>query len=184
MRVAPDFWQRTVYVCGPNSFMQGVKTMLEGLDFPMENYYQESFGGRKKVKKQQLLPASTPPAPSPSVAHAPPPTPPVAKVTPVIPEPVVSKPAPAATSSCVVFAQSGKEVACDGEDSILDLAEQEGIDIESSCRSGVCGTCKALKLEGEVKYEGEPEALDETEQEEGYILTCIAHPVGRVAIDA
>ena len=181
--IAPDFRQRTVYVCGPNAFMQGVKTMLQGLGFPMQNYYEESFGGLKK-EKQGLSPAPTPPAPSPIAAA--PPAKPVAQVTPATPKPVVSisAPPPASTSSWVVFAKSGKEVACDGQDSILDLAELEDVEIDSNCRTGVCGTCKRRKLEGEVNYEGDPDALDDSEQEEGYILTCIARPVGRVVIDA
>ncbi len=42
--VAPDFRERTVYVCGPNTFMAGVQELLEGLSFSMQNYYEESFG--------------------------------------------------------------------------------------------------------------------------------------------
>lgn len=185
---APDFWQRTVYVCGPNAFMQGVKTMLERLSFPMQNYYEESFGGPKKAKQQPSSTASVPSAPSLTVAP-PPPAEPVAMVTPFsAPAPVVSTspPLPAQTpgSFSVVFAKSSKEISCSGEDPILELAEQEGIEIDSSCRSGVCGSCKTRKLGGEVKYEVDPDALDDSEQEEGYILTCIAHPIGRVVIDA
>ncbi|MGK7872781.1 MAG: 2Fe-2S iron-sulfur cluster-binding protein [Xenococcaceae cyanobacterium] len=179
--IAPDFWQRTVYVCGPNLFMAGVKSMFKRLDFPMENYYEESFGAPKKMK--QKAPTSAPAAPAPT-----PPTPapePVTKTTPAPSEPAVTTPAPSSSGSLtVVFAKSGKTVTCDGQDSILDIAEEEGIEIDSSCRSGVCGTCKVLKREGEVKYEGDPEALDESEQEEGQILTCISYPVGRVVIDA
>ena len=214
--IAPEFRQRTVYVCGPNAFMQGVKTMLEGLGFPMQNYYEESFGGPKKEKKQGLSPApgkraggeegeATPVPPSaPYPQRGPrvpqrgprqfaqrgePPhanggrVPPALFSPPAPPAPEIAPP-PASTSSWVVFAKSGKEVACDGQDSILDLAELEEVEIDSNCRSGVCGTCNRRKLEGEVKYEGNPDALDDSEQEEGYILTCIARPVGRVVIDA
>ncbi len=173
--IAPDFWQRTVYVCGPGSFMQGVKTMLEQIGFPMQNYYEESFGGAKKSKPQPSVP--------PQVV-----TEQVTKVTTVVPKPVISTPVtpPVKTtgSFTLVFSKSGKEITCTGEEPILELAEQEGVAIDSSCRSGVCGSCKTRKLQGEVKYLGEPDALDESEQEEGYILSCIAHPRGRVAIDA
>ncbi|WP_338022529.1 2Fe-2S iron-sulfur cluster-binding protein [Argonema antarcticum] len=82
------------------------------------------------------------------------------------------------------FAKSGKEINCDGQQFILDIAEQQGVNIPSSCRSGTCGTCKQKLLEGEVKYEGEPDALEESDREQGFILTCISHPIGRVAIDA
>lgn len=173
--IAPDFWQRTVYVCGPNAFMQGVKTMLEQIGFPMQNYYEESFGGAKKAKLQPSVPAQV-------ITEQ------VTKVTTVVPKPVISTPVtlPVKTtgSFTLVFSKSGKEITCTGEDPILELAEQEGVAIDSSCRSGVCGSCKTRKLQGEVKYSGEPDALDENEQEEGYILTCIAHPIERVVIDA
>ena len=93
-------------------------------------------------------------------------------------EPVISAPA------SVAFAKSGKEVAWDGDSFILDVAEKEGVDIPSSCRAGICGTCKQKLLEGEVKYEGEPEGLEDSDRSQGFILTCISRPVGKVAIDA
>ena len=92
--------------------------------------------------------------------------------------PVISQPA------VISFAKSGKEIKCDGQELILDIAEQAEIDLPSSCRAGTCGTCKQKLLEGEVKYEGEPDALDECDREQGFILTCISHPVGKVVIDA
>jgi len=47
LTIAPDFWERIVYVCGPDSFIQAVKAMLESLAFPMENYYEERIGAPK-----------------------------------------------------------------------------------------------------------------------------------------
>ncbi|MEM6252070.1 MAG: ferredoxin--nitrite reductase [Cyanobacteria bacterium P01_D01_bin.156] len=84
------------------------------------------------------------------------------------------------TPSVAVFSKSGKEVNCDDSQSILAIAEDAGIDIESSCQSGSCGTCKVPLLEGKVRYEGDPSAL---EAGETAVLTCIAHPQGRVVLD-
>ncbi|MFB2937420.1 ferredoxin--nitrite reductase [Aerosakkonemataceae cyanobacterium BLCC-F154] len=84
----------------------------------------------------------------------------------------------------ISFAKSGKEVSSNSEQFILEVAEAEGVDIPSSCRSGNCGTCKQKLLLGGVEYEGEPNALSDSEKEQGFILTCISHPVGRVVIDA
>lgn len=177
--IAPDFRERTVYVCGPDSFMQGVKAMLSGLAFPMQNYYDESFGPPKKVKS-----ASKPAVKEPSIPPAESSANRLDVATPLVVLPPAPAPAPASLQPGVFFAQSGKEISCDGEESILELAEQEGVKIRSGCRQGVCGACKKRKLEGEVKYETDPDALDKSEQEAGYILTCVAYPVGRVLIEA
>jgi ring-1,2-phenylacetyl-CoA epoxidase subunit PaaE len=58
---------------------------------------------------------------------------------------------------------------------ILDEAESYGIEAPFSCRGGVCCTCKAKVLKGAVKME-KNFTLTDSEIEEGYILTCQAHP--------
>jgi ferredoxin-nitrite reductase len=93
-------------------------------------------------------------------------------------------PAIAAPPATVYFTKSGKKISCSEADLILEVAEQESIALDSSCRSGTCGTCKQKLIEGSVRYEDEPSALSDQEQAEGFVLTCIAHPVGLVGIDA
>jgi ferredoxin-nitrite reductase len=88
--------------------------------------------------------------------------------------------APPAT---VVFAKSGRILTCTEADLILEVAEQGGLNPDSNCRSGTCGTCKQKMLEGSVTYSSDPQALDATEQAAGYILPCIAQPKGTVVID-
>lgn len=48
---------------------------------------------------------------------------------------------------------------------------------------GFVAIAKLKKLAGTVRYDGEPDGLDESDEEKGYILTCIAHPAGRVVLD-
>lgn len=59
--------------------------------------------------------------------------------------------------------------------SILDAAMAQGADLPFSCKSGVCCTCKARLIEGEVEmdvvYGLEPDEIDR-----GFILTCQSHP--------
>ena len=57
--IAPDFLERCVYVCGSEGFMQASQSLLEELNFPMQNYAQESFGAPPKLKS----PAAASPAP-------------------------------------------------------------------------------------------------------------------------
>jgi ring-1,2-phenylacetyl-CoA epoxidase subunit PaaE len=59
--------------------------------------------------------------------------------------------------------------------SILEAAMAQGADLPFSCKSGVCCTCKARLIEGEVEmdvvYGLEPDEIDR-----GFILTCQSHP--------
>jgi len=85
-------------------------------------------------------------------------------------------------TSTVIFARSGKEVACSEDEFILDVAERAGVELDSSCRSGSCGTCKQKLLKGDIAYDGELDALSNIEP--GFILTCSARAIGKVTIDA
>jgi len=80
------------------------------------------------------------------------------------------------------FAASWKQVDGNSQDFILDTAESQDIDIDSSCRAGTCGTCAKKLLKGQVRYDEAYSALEELE--EGMVLTCCALPQGQVVIDA
>ena len=62
-----------------------------------------------------------------------------------------------------------------GGASILDAATKAGADAPFSCKGGVCSTCKAMVMEGEVEMEVNY-GLEPDEVEDGYVLTCQAHP--------
>lgn len=68
-------------------------------------------------------------------------------------------------------------------DSILDAAMNQGADVPFSCKGGVCCTCKAKVISGKVDMSVNY-SLSEEEVEEGFILTCQAHPKSeRVVVD-
>ena len=60
--------------------------------------------------------------------------------------------------------------------SLLDAAAAAGLDVPFSCKSGVCCTCRAKVIEGEVRMDRNF-ALSPAEVEAGFVLTCQSHPL-------
>jgi ring-1,2-phenylacetyl-CoA epoxidase subunit PaaE len=70
----------------------------------------------------------------------------------------------------------------DGQ-TILEAALQQGADLPFSCKGGVCSTCKAKLLEGQVDMDINY-ALEQEEVDAGFILTCQSHPrTQKVVVD-
>jgi len=69
------------------------------------------------------------------------------------------------------------------EQSILDGAQTMRADLPFACKGGVCGTCRARVTEGAVDMRRNY-ALEPSEVEAGFVLTCQSHPLGdRVTVD-
>jgi ring-1,2-phenylacetyl-CoA epoxidase subunit PaaE len=74
------------------------------------------------------------------------------------------------------------ELPYDGS-SVLDAALMEGVDLPFACKGGVCCTCRARLVEGQVEMEVNY-ALEADELAAGFILTCQSHPrTDRVIVD-
>ncbi|OUL78626.1 pyridoxamine 5'-phosphate oxidase family protein [Paraburkholderia hospita] len=131
------------YLCGPEQFMRDLYEGLRALNIADERIRFEAFG-----------PASV-------------------KRTLTLAEPVAEEKSEAGGAQ-VTFARSQRTVQwLPKHGSLLDLAEKHGIKAQSSCRSGMCGTCSTKVLSGQVAYDGEIEA----EVADGCALICMAHPV-------
>jgi ring-1,2-phenylacetyl-CoA epoxidase subunit PaaE len=59
---------------------------------------------------------------------------------------------------------------------VLDAAAAAGLEVPYSCKSGVCCTCRAKLIEGQVRMERNF-ALEPHEVAAGFVLTCQAHPL-------
>lgn len=88
-------------------------------------------------------------------------------------------PAADAPSADVVLIIDGKErrlkVPFEGQ-AILDVGLLAGADLPYACKGGVCCTCRARVLEGEVRME-KNYTLEDQEMAQGFVLTCQSHPV-------
>ena len=73
---------------------------------------------------------------------------------------------------------------CDAwpEQPLLVSLEQGGIDWPSSCRNGSCRTCITMLEQGQVRYSVEWPGLTPEEKAEGWVLPCVAHPLGDVTL--
>ena len=81
----------------------------------------------------------------------------------------------------ITFQKSGVVAEWDGShESLLELAEENGLDLDFGCRMGNCTACQQKIVSGEVEYphghSGEPD--------EGSQLLCCSIPVDDVVIDA
>ena len=97
-------------------------------------------------------------------------------------KPKISKPVPRPDSPqpTVSFDRAKKVVPWNpGCDSILEFAEAQGIEIESGCRAGNCGSCAVAIKSGNVKYLDS----DVAECEKGTCLPCICVPDGELVLD-
>lgn len=66
------------------------------------------------------------------------------------------------------------DIPIDEELTLLEGIEEYGLEVLYSCRAGVCVTCAAKLLSGEI----DPGFASITEElkDEGYVLTCSAYP--------
>ncbi len=61
-------------------------------------------------------------------------------------------------------------------ETVLDAALAANMDAPYACKAGVCSTCRAMVLEGEVEME-KNHSLEDYEVNRGYVLTCQCYPL-------
>ena len=72
------------------------------------------------------------------------------------------------------FTQDIRYKESDGN--LLDAAANAGLDVPYSCKSGVCGTCRAYLSTGQVRM-ARNFALEKSDLDAGFVLTCQSHPL-------
>ena len=64
---------------------------------------------------------------------------------------------------------------CQSDESVLECLSRHGVELSSSCRSGVCQTCMVKATEGAPPAEAQA-GLKPQLQKQGYFLACICKP--------
>ena len=73
----------------------------------------------------------------------------------------------------VIEVQStGQKISVTRAESLIDALARSGIEIPTSCQSGLCGTCKTRYISGDVEH-GDCILSDAEHQE--YLTPCISH---------
>lgn len=84
-------------------------------------------------------------------------------------------------SSEVRFERSGRTLQWSGKEfSLLDFAEAHGVEVESGCRSGGCGSCVTTVRSGTVEYASTPDY----DLQAGQCLLCVGKPRGPLVLEA
>jgi ferredoxin-NADP reductase len=89
-----------------------------------------------------------------------------------VPERAASDSVAAAVGEFIVkIASTGQMIPVASDQSIADALEDAGVTVETSCRAGLCGTCKVRYLSGEVEHNDC--ILDDAEKHE-YLTACVS----------
>jgi ferredoxin-NADP reductase/DMSO/TMAO reductase YedYZ heme-binding membrane subunit len=145
-----------IFLCGPDPMMQGVRMTLVSLGVPEEQIATEEF----------VSPQGNSTATDLTLGHA-------------------SDGAGAvAQAATVTFGVSRQSIDVDAPTTVLEAAEQAGVNLPWECRAGICGQCKVRCTSGRVRMESR-HALTKGEEADGFILACQSHPVTEsVSIEA
>jgi ferredoxin len=74
-------------------------------------------------------------------------------------------------------------ISVQSEKTILQAALDAGIELPYSCTAGVCTTCAAKLIEGEVE-QNDGMGLSPELQAEGYALLCVAYPRSDIQLES
>lgn len=76
----------------------------------------------------------------------------------------------------VKIASTGQMIPVTPDQSIADALDEAGVPIETSCRAGLCGTCKVRYLSGEVEHN---DCILGDDEKREYLTACVSRATSR-----
>lgn len=147
------------FLCAPEALMQEAQQALLALGVPTTRIHQEHFVAAAATTAQE--------APASLAARA-------ARV-----DPAQTAAPGTAVRTRVTVRMDGRvrqfDMPREGGQTVLEAAEEAGLDLPFSCKGGVCSTCRCHASQGTVRML-QNYALEDAEVEAGYILTCQSIP--------
>ncbi len=151
------------FLCGPQGMMENVRQALKTMDVPPHLVHKESFVLSKPTA------AKTDAAPEKPTATWDTDTPPGAYQTS---QAAVDE----AHEVTVRYEGETHRFRVEPESTILQTALALDIELPYSCQSGLCTACMGKCVSGRMKLD-EEDSLTEDDLKEGYVLTCVGHPL-------
>jgi ferredoxin-NADP reductase len=143
-------------VCGPAPMMEAMDRLLRAEGVPPDQIRSERF---ETAVAAALVNTPEPAATPRAAGHA-----------------------PRDGSYQVTFASSRRTARADSSHTLLETAESEGVAIASSCRSGVCLTCRTRLVEGDADCRSS--VLDPDDRATGFILPCVTWATSDCVLEA
>ena len=151
-------------VCGPAPMMEAMDRLLRAEGVPPDQIRTERF--------DTAVAAALVNIPAPAAVSA----------TPSSQLPPADSPSLHSRSCQVTFASSCRTARADTSHTLLEIAESEGVAIASSCRSGVCLTCRTRLVEGDADCRSS--VLDPDDRATGFILPCVTWATSDCVLEA
>ncbi len=82
----------------------------------------------------------------------------------------------------VIFGLDEKVIDAKATDTVVVSLEKAGIAPDTHCRSGACGWCRSLLLEGEVWQRPQSDGVRAADKDVGYFHPCSAYPLSDLTI--
>lgn len=84
----------------------------------------------------------------------------------------------------VELKKSGRTFTVEEDETVLEAAIRQGVQLPYGCKNGACGSCKGKVLEGRMEHgDHSQSALSTLDESAGATLLCCAHPKSNVLID-